>query len=184
MTDCIAPLDLEIQIKSGKKIVLVDVRTPSEFEEIHASIAVNHPLDRLDAKAIVAARGAAGLGEADPIHLICRAGPRAEEAARRLAAVGVGPLVLVQGGTTGWEQAGCSVTRGDRKVISLERQVRIVAGLLVLGGVLAGAFLDPRFYIISGFVGAGLVFAGVTDRCGMAILLGRMPWNQGRSCRC
>jgi rhodanese-related sulfurtransferase len=184
MTDCIAPLDLEIEIKSGKKIFLVDVRTPSEFEEVHASVAVNHPLDRLDPKAIIAARSAADLGESDPIHLICRAGPRAEEAARRLAAAGVGPLVLVQSGTLGWEQAGLPVARGERKVISLERQVRIAAGLLVLGGVLAGTFLDPRFYIIPGFVGAGLVFAGVTDRCGMAILLGRMPWNRGRSCRC
>lgn len=184
MTDCIAPLDLELLIKSGKKALLIDVRTPSEFEEIHAPAAMNHPLDRLEPKAIAAARREAGLGESDPIHLICRTGTRAEEAARRLGAAGLGPLILVQGGTQGWERAGLPVIRGARQAISLERQVRIAAGLLVLGGTLAGAFLDPRFYAIPGFVGAGLVFAGITDRCGMAVLLGRMPWNQGRSCRC
>lgn len=183
MANCIAPHDLHLATKGDRPVLLVDVRTPSEFEEIHAVAAVNHPLDRLDPKAVLAARAAAGLSDADPIHLICRAGPRAEEAARRLGAAGVGPLVLVQGGTTGWEQEGLPVVRGERKVISLERQVRIAAGLLVLGGVLGGAFVDPHLYILSGFVGAGLVFAGVTDRCGMAFLLGRMPWNQVRSCR-
>jgi hypothetical protein len=76
------------------------------------------------------------------------------------------------------------VVRG-KKTISLERQVRIVAGSMVFAGTLAGAFANPLFLIIPGFVGAGLVFAGVTDTCGMAMMLAKMPWNQagGASCQ-
>jgi rhodanese-related sulfurtransferase len=78
-----------------------------------------------------------------------------------------------RGGTAAWEQAGLPVVRGQRKVISLERQVRIAAGLLVLCGVLLGWLVHPPLYALSAFVGAGLVFAGMTDTCGMGMLLAR-----------
>lgn len=76
-----------------------------------------------------------------------------------------------------WEAAGLPVVRG-KKAISLERQVRIAAGLLVLLGAILGFFVNPSFIGISAFVGAGLVFAGITDTCGMAMMLAKMPWNQ------
>ena len=86
-------------------------------------------------------------------------------------------VVNVEGGTAAWEAAGLPVVRG-KKTISLERQVRIAAGVLVLVGSALGYFVHPYFIGVAAFVGAGLTFAGVTDTCGMGMLLARMPWNQ------
>jgi hypothetical protein len=86
-------------------------------------------------------------------------------------------VVNVEGGTQAWDQAGLPVIRGE-KTISLERQVRIAAGLLVVSGTALGAFVHPYFLGLAAFVGAGLVFAGITDTCGMGMILARMPWNQ------
>lgn len=77
-----------------------------------------------------------------------------------------------------WVEAGLPVDRGTSTVIGLERQVRIAAGAIVLGGVLLAQFVNPALIWLSGFVGAGLIFAGITDWCGMGMLLARMPWNQ------
>jgi rhodanese-related sulfurtransferase len=85
--------------------------------------------------------------------------------------------VSVDGGTQAWEAAGLPIVRGQ-KTISLERQVRIAAGSLVVLGAVLGYFVHPYFIGLSAFVGAGLVFAGVTDTCGMGMLLARMPWNK------
>jgi hypothetical protein len=87
-------------------------------------------------------------------------------------------VIVVEGGTDGWVRAGCPVERSDRKTISLERQVRIGAGLLVLLGVAMGFGLHAGYFALSAFVGAGLVVAGITDWCGMGMLLARMPWNR------
>ncbi|HEY8503481.1 MAG TPA: rhodanese-like domain-containing protein [Gemmataceae bacterium] len=170
----ISPKALYELRQAGIPVDLVDVRTPAEFREVHAEGARLVPLDRLDPKALLAERpGANG----EPIYVICRSGTRAKKACEKFAAAGVENVVLVEGGTQAWEQAGLPVKRGKR-TISLERQVRIAAGLLVLLGVGLGYFVHPAFLAVSAFVGAGLVFAGVTDTCGMAMLLARMPWNQ------
>ena len=86
-------------------------------------------------------------------------------------------VFVVDGGTDLWNEQGLPVKEG-KDVISLERQVRITAGTLVVIGTLLGVFVNQYFLIIPGFVGAGLVFAGVTDTCGMALMLARMPWNR------
>ena len=86
--------------------------------------------------------------------------------------------IVVTGGTLAWIDAGLPVTRGTAKVISLERQVRIVAGALVVTGVVLAQSVNHWFIGLSAFVGAGLVFAGITDFCGMGLLLARMPWNK------
>jgi rhodanese-related sulfurtransferase len=109
--------------------------------------------------------------------VICQKGGRSANACGKLAAAGLTQVVNIDGGTSAWEAAGLSVTRG-RQTISLERQVRIAAGSLVLVGALLGYFVHPYWIGLSGFVGAGLVFAGITDTCGMGMLLARMPWNQ------
>ncbi|HSG69326.1 MAG TPA: DUF2892 domain-containing protein, partial [Planctomycetaceae bacterium] len=83
----------------------------------------------------------------------------------------------LEGGMVQWEADGLSVVRG-KKSISLERQVRIAAGTIVFIGAMLGYFVDPAWVLLSAFVGAGLVFAGVTDTCGMGMMLARMPWNQ------
>ena len=158
----------------GETFALIDVRTPAEFEAVHAEGAQLLPLDKLNADAL---KQQVGDVDAKPVYLICRSGDRSKRAAERLKQAGVHNVFVVEGGTQAWEAAGLNVQRG-RKTISLERQVRIGAGSLVLLGVLLGWLAHPLFYLVSAFVGGGLVFAGVTDTCGMAMALAKMPWNQ------
>lgn len=160
---------------------LIDVRTPVEYREIHAEGAVNMPLDSIDPKAIAASRN--GRGE-HPLYLICKSGNRSSKAAQKFIDAGIENVVSVDGGTTAWANAGLPVVRG-KKAISLERQVRIAAGFLALLGAVLGFFVHPYFVGLSAFVGAGLMFAGITDTCGMGMMLAKMPWNQcsdGQSC--
>ena len=83
----------------------------------------------------------------------------------------------MEGGTSAWQSAGLPVVKG-KQVMSLERQVRIAAGALVVLGAVIGHFVHPGGFALSAFVGAGLVFAGITDTCGMGMLIARMPWNR------
>jgi rhodanese-related sulfurtransferase len=152
---------------------LVDVRTPAEFREVHAQGAQLVPLDVLDRRAVEAARGT----NAGPVYLLCASGIRATKAAEKLRNAGLDEVVVVEGGTNAWAAAGLPVIRG-RKTISIERQVRIGAGTFVLAGTALGRFIHPAFYLLAAFVGAGLVFAGVTDICGLAIVLAKAPWNR------
>lgn len=170
----ISPRDLFALHQAGRAVDLIDVRTPSEFREVHASMARVEPLDALDPNKIAQARAGRG---GEPIYLICRGGARAQKAQEAFRQAGFENVVCVEGGTQAWEQAGLPVERG-KKTIALERQVRIAAGTLVVIGTLLGAFVHPWLLGIAGFVGAGLIFAGITDTCGMAMLLAKMPWNR------
>lgn len=171
----VAPEEVAQRRSTGLRADLIDVRTPAEYAEVHAEGAKLAPLDKLDPQAVMSVRG----GSADdPLFVICKSGGRSAKAVEKFHAAGFTNVLSVEGGTTAWEQAGLPVTRGTKKVISLERQVRIAAGSLVLFGVLLGWLVHPAFFALSGFVGAGLVFAGVTDWCGMGMLVARMPWNR------
>lgn len=168
--------ELHEKWKNGQTVDLIDVRTPVEYREIHAACARLMPLDGLDPKAVMAARnGTAG----EPLYVICRSGSRARQACERFLAGGFSNVIAVEGGTVAWEQAGGTVVRG-KKAISLERQIRIAAGSLVLLGAVLALAVHPGFALLSAFVGAGLIVSGITDTCGMGLLLARMPWNQVR----
>lgn len=169
----ITPDELD-ELRRRRAVDLIDVRTPAEYREVHIDFARLSPLDSLDAKRVMEGRRATA---DEPLYVVCRSGSRAKRARELLLDRGVPSVVVVEGGTLAWEQAGLPVVRG-RKTISLERQVRIAAGSLVFIGSLLGVFVHPAFIGLAAFVGAGLIFAGVTDRCGMALLLARMPWNQ------
>ena len=169
----ISPQQLAELCKTGK-IELIDVRTPVEFRELHTTVARNVPLDRLDPVAVAQARNGS---KDEPLYLICRSGSRGRQACEKFLAAGFTNVVNVEGGTLACVEAGLPVVRG-KKAISLERQVRIAAGSLVLLGVLLGWLVHPAFLGLSAFIGAGLVFAGITDTCGMGMMLARMPWNQ------
>lgn len=173
-TKTITPQELQELHQQGTRIDLLDVRTPVEFREIHATLARNAPLDSLEPHAIMKARNATA---EEPLYLICRSGDRAAKASERFAAAGYENVVNVAGGTIAWEAAGQPVIRG-KKSISLERQVRIAAGSLVFLGAILGFFVHLYFIWLSAFVGAGLAFAGVTDTCGMGMILAKMPWNR------
>ena len=170
----ITPVELFDLSRSDRPVELIDVRTPAEFREVHATLARSVPLERLAPAEVVRDREHPG----EPLYIICRSGSRARQACEAIAATGFADRVVnVEGGTLAWERAGLPVVRG-RKTISLERQIRIIAGSLVVLGVILGAVVDPWFTALSAVVGAGLVFAGVTDICPMAMGLARMPWNQ------
>ena len=173
MVATISPKQLAELRLSGAKVELIDVRTPVEFREVHVDFANNVPLDRLAPEAVTAARDASA---AEPLYVICRSGSRGQQACEKLAAAGLN-VVNVEGGTMAWDQAGLPVVRG-KKAMSLERQVRIAAGLMIVTGSALGYFVNPAWIGLAAFVGAGLTFAGVTDTCGMGMLLARMPWNQ------
>jgi len=170
----ISPQDLYRLHDSGTKLTLIDVRTPAEFGSCHVTFARNVPLEGLDAQNVIASHDTA---TGQPLYVICQAGSRGAQACEKLAAAGFSGAINVEGGTRAWETAGLPVIRG-KKAISVDRQMRIVAGTLVLTGAVLGFFVHPYWIGLSAFVGAGLIFAGVTDCCPMVGCLARMPWNQ------
>ena len=174
-TNTISPADLRTRIEGGEKVEMLDVRTPGEYAAVHVTEARLIPLDCLNPHRAIAERH---LGAKEPLYVLCQTGGRAAEAVRQFHSAGFPQAVLVTGGTDGCVQAGLPVVHGERKTISLERQVRIAAGFLVTMGITLGGFLHPAFFGISLFVGLGLIFAGITDWCGMGMLLARMPWNR------
>ncbi len=151
--------------------LFLDVRTPAEFEDAHIDGATLQPVTDLKPSEVTTA-----LHGKSCCVVVCGSGGRATKAAEQLAAAGISGLRVLEGGMKAWRAQGLPVVEG-KKTISIERQVRIGAGsLVVLGSVLA-LVIHPGWIAVSAFVGAGLVFAGVTDTCGMALVLARMPWN-------
>jgi rhodanese-related sulfurtransferase len=178
MVTTIPAHELDSLRKRGEPVTLIDVRTPAEFGEMHVDFARNVPVDRLDPSKLAADHA----DSTRPIYFICRSGSRSTMASEKMIAAGITNVVSIDGGTQACAEAGLPITRG-KKAMSLERQVRIAAGSLVATGAALAAFgPDPLWQNIgaglAGFVGCGLVFAGVTDTCGMAMIIARMPWNQ------
>jgi rhodanese-related sulfurtransferase len=167
----ISPVELQKILAAQPSSAVIDVRTPIEFAEVHVPQAQNIPLDELKPSSLQ-------LRKDQPVYLLCRSGQRATKAAEKFSREGFSQSIIVEGGTLAWIEANLPVTRSSVKIISLERQVRIVAGSLVLIGVLLGWFVQRGFFGLSAFVGAGLVFAGITDFCGMGLLLAKLPWNK------
>ena len=170
----ITPAELQKLLTAQPDLSLIDVRTPVEFAEVHVPQARNIPLDQVNPGELA---GPGQMRKDQPVYLLCRNGGRATKAADKFARAGFEQPFVVEGGTLGWIAANLPVTRGLTRVISLERQVRIVAGSLVLIGVVLGWLVHRDFFGLSAFVGAGLVFAGITDFCGMGLLLAKLPWN-------
>jgi rhodanese-related sulfurtransferase len=152
---------------------LIDVRTPAEFEAGHIPGAVNVPLDELKSSLD---QLCTALDEHHDVVLVCRSGARAGQAQEALTSAGLSAPAVLRGGIVDWEATGGAVDRG-RQAWELERQVRLAAGSLVLGGILAST-VAPRAKWLSGLVGGGLVFAAVSNTCAMGTALARMPWNK------
>ena len=154
-----------------EEAVLVDVREPAEHagERIPAARLV--PLSTFAPSQVPVEPG-------KKLVLHCVMGQRSTQARRQLLAAGFAEVYNLQGGIQAWKDAGYTVERSQRAPISLQRQVQIVAGSLVLLGTILGAVVSPWFLVLSGFVGAGLTFAGITNTCGMAMLLAKLPYNQ------
>ncbi|MEW5929307.1 MAG: rhodanese-like domain-containing protein [Gemmatimonadota bacterium] len=172
----IRPSELEELLRESPEVRLLDVRTLGEYEAVHIPGAYNVPLDTLGEHA---AEIRAHVDE--PVVLVCQSGARARKAEEALKGAGMPNLHVLDGGVNGWVAAGKTVRRGAERV-SLERQVRVVAGGLAATGGLLAMLVSPWFGALSAFVGSGLVFAGLTDTCGMAMLLSRLPYNRPATC--
>ena len=170
------PAELRELLVSHPEIRLLDVRTPGEFETVHIPGAYNVPLDHL------AEHGREiSVNVAEPVVLVCQSGQRARRAEEALRGAGMPNLHVLNGGVAGWVAAGQPVVRGTER-LSLERQVRIVAGSLAAAGAFLALFVNPLFAIVPAAVGSGLTFAGITNTCGMAMLLGLLPYNRPATC--
>ena len=182
-TATVAPQHLHALRNQGENLELIDVRTSAEYRAGHASGAKLVPLDELSPETLSTHVSRPGAGRDRTLYLLCKTGSRARQAAERLAKAGYRNLALVDGGTEAWEAAGLPVVRAAESV-SLERQVRIVAGLLVLLGIGLALTIHLAFIALSAFIGAGLMYAGITDSCGMGLMLAKMPWNQCKDGSC
>jgi rhodanese-related sulfurtransferase len=153
---------------------ILDVRTGAEFESIHIPGSFNVPLDQL-------AEHVDRVADLDhPVVLVCLSGNRAAQAQEKLNTAGKTNLRVLEGGIGAWQTAGGEVVKGDEKW-SLERQVRGVAGSIVLGSILA-SIKFPKVRFLAGGIGFGLVFSAVTNTCGMGMMLAKLPYNRGPEC--
>jgi rhodanese-related sulfurtransferase len=161
--------ELKALLPSG--CCLVDVREPVEHAESHIKGAKLIPLGQLEKHIEEIDRDA-------PVVVMCRSGKRGIKALNKLESLGIEKVRNLEGGILAWKAAGHPVVKHDQKVFPLMQQVQITIGLGVLAGVVLSQTVDPRFVYLSAFFGAGLVFAGITGWCGLAILMSKTPWNQ------
>ena len=170
----VAPLSTLLRPKEAfQRFQWIDVRSPGEFAAGHIPGAVNIPMEQIEARIDDLAVGV-------PIVLVCQAGKRA-----RMVAGLIDPcrsdVTVLDGGTSAWAAAGLPLVASLKSRFSLERQVRLIAGLLVLMGVILSLAVSHNWIFLCALIGAGLTFAGLTDICLMAGLLTRMPWNKARA---
>ena len=159
------------ELLEKQEIQLIDVRETGEYKAEHIPNSQIVPLSDFSLEKLP-------LNNNKPIVLYCQSGNRSQKAAQKLIESGFADFSQLQGGITAWKTSGYPTEINKNAPISLMRQVQIVAGLLVFTGTILGAFVSPWFLILSGFVGAGLVFAGVTNTCAMAMLLAKLPYNK------
>jgi rhodanese-related sulfurtransferase len=177
----VSPAVLSAILGAGNNHQLLDVRTPPEYAGAHVPGARLIPLNELKVEAFLAQHK-----PGRPIYVLCQAGARASKAIEQFERAGCDDCVLVEGGTQAWIDAGLPVHRGASSVLPLVRQVQIVVGALAAAGSILALAVNPWFAILPLFLGCGLLFAGISGTCGMALLLARMPWNreQGACSNC
>lgn len=157
-------------------IKIIDVRTPAEFESVHIPGSYNVPLDLLP-------EHRAELRDTlrSPVVLVCQSGTRARQAEQVLREIDLPQLHVLDGGISAWEAASKAVRR-DRQRWSMERQVRGVAGAIVLAATLGGLLAWKPLMYVAAAIGAGLSYSALTNSCGMAMLLSKLPYNRGVTC--
>jgi rhodanese-related sulfurtransferase len=164
------------RLQSKADVTILDVRTPAEFQSAHIPGSFNVPLDLLAEHASQLASVAGG-----PVVLVCQSGMRARQAEQALIRTDLPRLHVMNGGINAWDRAGLPLNRGQERW-GLERQVRGLAGLLVMIGALGGLFVRRPIGALAAAVGGGLAFSAITNTCGMAMLLARLPYNRGATC--
>jgi rhodanese-related sulfurtransferase len=173
-TAAISSTELRDRLDSPTAPTVLDVRTPAEFETAHITRSHNVPLDVLGKNTSAVVEKLDG-----EVVLVCKSGQRAAEAATLLRDSGRGTARILQGGLTDWERNGFAVQRGIPRW-ELERQVRLVAGSIVVSSVL-GSVAIPKLKWVAAAIGGGLTFAAVTNSCAMATALSKLPYNRGEA---
>jgi rhodanese-related sulfurtransferase len=166
----LSPQQVRERINAGRA-VLVDIREPDEFARSHVKGAQSHPLSIWE-------KAHLSIDPDADVIFTCRSGMRTAGACDRLAARVNGDAFVLDGGLDAWAKAGLPVETNADAPMEIMRQVQIAAGSLVLIGVVLGFLVAPAWFALSGFVGAGLTFAGISGFCGMARLLMLAPWNR------
>ena len=177
----ITPHALNALGQQHERIHLIDVRTPAEYRAGHVAGARSIPLDELSPEKLRYQLGDTGVGNETPLYLTCHAGIRAQQAAERLKQAGFENVYLLEGGTEAWMKTGLPIQR-CANAISLERQVQITIGALLVLKVFFGFTVHQLFFAAIPLIGAGLIVAGITQWCGMARLIAMMPWNRFTDC--
>ncbi len=172
----ISPVALAASLGAGNPHELLDVRTPPEYAITHVPGARSIPLNDLHRETFLAMHK-----PGVPVFVLCQSGARATKAIVQLERDGCDDCILVEGGTQAWIDAGLPVHRGASTILPLMRQVQIVAGSLAAVGAALALALNPWFAILPLLLGCGLLFAGITGTCGMALMLAKMPRNCGQS---
>ena len=174
-TSTVTALDaqtLRERLEQHEDLIVIDVRSAAEFETMHIRGSYNVPLPLLSEHTDELAER---LGKR--VVLVCQSGVRAEQARQRLGTAGLGSARVLTGGVPAFAAAGGDVVRGAQRW-DLERQVRMAAGTLVVGGLLAGRFVSPKLRLLAGAIGTGLTFSAATNTCAMGNMLSKMPWNK------
>ena len=167
----VSPTELRDRLNSAAPPRLLDVRTPGEFETAHIAGAYNVPLD------VIRERGAEIVDRlSGDVVFACRSGQRAAQAAELLRGAGLAEGSVLEGGIVGWEGSGFEVDRGTEHW-DIERQVRLVAGSIVLFSVL-GSVAVPKLKWLAAAIGGGLTFAAVSNTCAMGTALSKLPYNR------
>lgn len=170
--------DLHRLLAAGESVELLDVRTQPEYDAEHVACARLLPLDQLNVGAFLRERG-----DSDrPLYVICQSGMRAGKAIEKFKQAGFQRCVLVEGGTQAWIDAGLPVERGQSRVLPLIRQVQIVIGLCTAAGAALALWANPVFAWIPLFMGCGVLMAGTTGHCPLAMLMAKLPWNRRTPC--
>ncbi len=156
--------------KPLKKAIAIDVRSTGEYNSEHIDGVINIPLDQIK-------KSVSKHKKYQTVYVHCQSGGRSSQAWSQLSQLGLKNIVNIEGGIQAWKAKNYPFIKGEG-MISIMRQVQITAGILVLLGVLIAEYNDPRFIWLSAFVGAGLLFSGVSGSCAMASILSKMPWNK------
>ena len=166
----ITALELKKRLKKDE-VLLIDVREPAEHRSECIDGACLIPLGEISIEKLPSTQR--------PIVIHCRSGKRSADACAKLLAINPSlEVASLEGGIVAWTQSGFNVKRSGSNILPLDRQTQITTGFIAFSGTILGALINPGFYILSGFIGAGLMFAGLTGWCGMAKLLAKMPWNR------
>jgi len=177
----ISPQQLHEAKRRGQYAPVLDVRSAAEYRAGHIPGAQLISIDTLSADALAYAFKRPSLGHEETLYISCHTGPRALQAAERLEQAGYTNLTLIEGGTQRWQQLGLPVERCGR-ALSLERQVQIAIGSLLMLKVFLGFSVHELFFALTAMIGIGLIVAGTTRWCGMARLIAHLPWNRNMNC--